>query len=75
MQENTSQDSAKQFIDDFGAETKVGEEASEDLRSPPGEPVPPRDVHGLKWTLVVLSLISVTFLWVSKAHILLKSPY
>lgn len=74
MQENTSQDSANQFVDDFGAEAKVGEEASEDLRNPPGEPLPLRDVHGLKWTLVVLSLISVTFLWVSKAHMLLKPP-
>ncbi|EME47191.1 hypothetical protein DOTSEDRAFT_124412 [Dothistroma septosporum NZE10] len=24
---------------------------------------PPRDIHGIKWTLVVISLISVTFLW------------
>lgn len=24
---------------------------------------PPRDVHGAQWVLVVLSLISVTFLW------------
>ncbi|KAF1952689.1 putative major facilitator superfamily transporter [Byssothecium circinans] len=34
-------------------------EVNNDATSPP----PPRDIHGIKWSLVVVSLISVTFLW------------
>ncbi|KAL1616726.1 hypothetical protein SLS56_011292 [Neofusicoccum ribis] len=70
MESNASRDlsnNSSNVVDIELAESKVGKEILESPGSPRSSTdessPPPRDVHGVKWALVVISLISVTFLW------------
>ncbi|KAJ4301929.1 hypothetical protein N0V90_004025 [Kalmusia sp. IMI 367209] len=51
--------------ENFQEPTISHEDSSKDAKSSEDatNTAPPRDVHGVRWVLVVLSLISVTFLW------------